>query len=206
MRAPSAKQRIFIEAGRREFVRNGYGSSSIRTIAHEAGVSLSALYYHYKNKQELLLATLMDGVDTYDAVCDAELAESGDDATEQLRAFVRGNVAFRTQFPDHARMIATEVRNLEPEGARLYEERRRAGRRRIRDIIDAGIEEGVFTTRYPDDCRRSILAMTSAIANWYDPTGPDTPQVIAERYAELSLNLLCPGGVPVPASNGRDGR
>ncbi|MEV0034356.1 TetR/AcrR family transcriptional regulator, partial [Nocardia sp. NPDC050793] len=161
MKAPSAKQRVFIEAGRREFVRNGYGSSSIRTIAQEAGVSLSALYYHYKNKQELLLATLMDGVDTYDAVCDAELARTGDDPVEQLRAFVRGNVKFRTEFPDQGRMIATEVRNLEPEGARLYEERRRAGRRRIRDVIDEGIERGVFTTDFPDDCRRSILAMTS---------------------------------------------
>ncbi|MBM7459286.1 TetR/AcrR family transcriptional regulator [Rhodococcus coprophilus] len=204
MKAPSAKQRVFIEAGRREFVRNGYGSSSIRTIAQEAGVSLSALYYHYKNKQELLLATLMDGVDTYDAVCDAELARTGDDPVEQLRAFVRGNVKFRTEFPDQGRMIATEVRNLEPEGARLYEERRRAGRRRIRDVIDEGIERGVFTTDFPDDCRRSILAMTSAIANWYDPTGPDSPDVIAERYAELSLHLLCPGGVPVPATDGRD--
>lgn len=206
MRAPSAKQRVFIEAGRREFVRNGYGSSSIRTIAQEAGVSLSALYYHYKNKQELLLATLIDGVDTYDAVCDAELARAGSDPVEQLRAFVRGNVKFRTEFPDQGRMIATEVRNLEPQGARLYEERRRAGRRRIRDIIDAGVAEGVFTTGFPDDCRRSILAMTSAIANWYDPAGPDSPEVIAERYAELSLNLLCPGGVPVSAIDGRDQR
>ncbi|MGU3584203.1 TetR/AcrR family transcriptional regulator [Rhodococcus sp. C26F] len=192
MRVLSPKQRVFIEAGRKEFVRNGYGSSSIRTIAQEAGVSLSALYYHYKNKQDLLLAILLDGVDTYDAVCDAELARAGDDPVEQIRAFVKGNVIFRTQFPEQGRMIATEVRNLEPEGARLYEERRRAGRRRIRDIIDRGVAQGVFTTKYPDDCRRSILAMVSAIANWYDPAGPDGPAEIAERYADLSLALLCP--------------
>ncbi|WP_241385009.1 TetR/AcrR family transcriptional regulator [Rhodococcus sp. CH91] len=192
MRALSPKQRVFIETGRKEFVRNGYGSSSIRTIAQEAGVSLSALYYHYKNKQDLLLAILLDGVDTYDAVCDAELARVGDDPVDRIRAFVKGNVVFRTRFPEHGRMIATEVRNLEPEGARLYEERRRAGRQRIRDIIDDGVERGVFTTKYPDDCRRSILAMVSAIANWYDPAGPDTPEEIAARYAELSLALLCP--------------
>lgn len=192
MSSPSPKQRVFIETGRKEFVRNGYGSSSIRTIAQEAGVSLSALYYHYKNKQDLLVAILMDGVDTYDAVCDAELARVGDDPVEQVRAFVKGNVLFRTQFPEQGRLIATEVRNLEPEGARLYEKRRRAGRQRIRDIIDRGVTQGVFTTPYPDDCRRSILAMVSAIANWYDPAGPDTPERIAERYAEMSLALLCP--------------
>ncbi|UYP18607.1 TetR/AcrR family transcriptional regulator [Rhodococcus sp. Z13] len=192
MRTPSPKQRVFIEAGRKEFVRNGYGAASIRAIAQEAGVSLSALYYHYKSKQDLLLAILLDGVDAYDAVCDAELAGAGDDPLEQLRAFVRGNVVFRTKFPEHGRMVATEVRNLEPEGARLYEQRRRVGKGRIRDIIERGVEQGVFTTRHPDDCRRAILAMTSAIANWYDPDGPDGPDEIADRYAQMALALLCP--------------
>lgn len=78
-------------------------------------------------------------------------------------------------------MIATEIRNLEPEGARLYDERRRTGRQRIRTIIDDGVAAGgVFTTKYPDDCRKSILAMTAAIANWYDPNGPDTPAELAK--------------------------
>ena len=31
--ALSPRQRMFVEVGRKEFVRNGYGSSSIRTIA-----------------------------------------------------------------------------------------------------------------------------------------------------------------------------
>lgn len=202
MKSPSPKQRIFIETGRKEFVRNGYGSSSIRTIAQEAGVSLSALYYHYKNKQELLLATLMDGVETYDACWSAELDKAGDDPVDQLRAFVRGNVKFRTDFPEQGRMISTEVRNLEPEGSALYEERRRVGRLRIREIIERGIEQGVFTTPYPDDCRRSILAMTSAVANWYDPDGPATANELADRYADMSLTLLCPGGIPQKSTNG----
>ncbi|MEZ5152736.1 TetR/AcrR family transcriptional regulator [Rhodococcus zopfii] len=192
----SPRQRMFVEVGRKEFVRNGYGSSSIRTIAQEAGVSLSALYYHYKNKQDLLLAILMDGVDTYDSLWEQALRAVGDDPVEQLRAFVRANVEFRTQFPEHGRMIATEIRNLEPEGARLYDERRRTGRQRIRTIIDDGVAAGVFTTKYPDDCRKSILAMTAAIANWYDPNGPDTPAELGERYAEMALNLLCPGEIP----------
>ncbi|MGN5236888.1 TetR/AcrR family transcriptional regulator [Rhodococcus sp. SJ-3] len=204
--APSPKQRLFIDVGRQEFVRNGYGASSIRTIAQEAGVSLSALYYHYKNKQDLLLAILLDGVDTYDAVCDAELADAGDDPVAQLRAFVRGNVKFRTQYPLQGQLIATEVRNLEPDGARQYDERRRAGRKRMRDIIDEGVRQELFTTKYPDDCRRSILAMVSAIANWYDPAGPDAPDEIAERYADMAMDLLCPSGANAASQDGRESR
>ncbi|WP_068164909.1 TetR/AcrR family transcriptional regulator [Rhodococcus phenolicus] len=192
----SPRQRLFVEVGRKEFVRNGYGSSSIRTIAQEAGVSLSALYYHYKSKQDLLFAILMDGVEIYDSLWEKALDAVGDDPVEQLRAFVLANVEFRTQFPEQGRMIATEIRNLEPDGARLYDERRRVGRQRIRTIIADGIAAGVFTTPYPDDCRKSILAMTAAIANWYDPNGPDTAAEIGQRYAEMALNLLCPGEIP----------
>lgn len=190
--APSPRQRVFIEAARREFVRNGYGASSIRTIAQEAGVSLSALYYHYKNKQDLLLAILLDGVDTYDELCAAELARVGDDPVDRLRALVSGIVQFRTRYQEQSRMITTEVRNLEPANAETYEARRRTGNRQLGDIIDAGIASGAFTTDVPDDCRRAILAMTSAIAGWYDPAGPDTVEQIAKRYAELALLLLRP--------------
>ena len=59
----------------------------------------------------------------------------------------------RTQFPEQGRMIATEVRNLEPEGALLYEEGRRAGRRRIRDIIDRGVSfdfNAYIPPKFPD--------------------------------------------------------
>ncbi len=41
--------------------------------------------------------------------------------------------------------------------------------------------------------------MTAAIANWYDPNGPDTAAEIGQRYAEMALNLLCPPG-EIPGS------
>src|SRR5574340_433917 len=190
--APSERQRVFIEAARSEFVRNGYGASSIRTIAQEAGVSLSALYYHYKNKQDLLLAILIDGVDTYDALCAEELATTGPAPIDRLRALVTGMVRFRTMCQEQSLMVGTEVRNLEPDNAVAYEKRRRAANDLLRSIIDDGVADGSFATKYPEDCRRSILAMTTSISNWYDPEGPDTPADIAARYADLALLLLQP--------------
>lgn len=188
--APSPRQRLFIETARAEFVRNGYGASSIRTIAQEAGMSLSALYYHYENKQELLFGILMDCVDTHDALCEAELAAAGPGPVSRLRALVTGMVRFRTACQEQSLMIATEVRNLEPANAAAYEVRRQAGNDRLRAIIEDGVDDGSFTTPQPQDCRRAILAMTTAISHWYDPHGPDTPDEIAARHCELALLLL----------------
>ena len=47
-------QHDLLAVARREFVEHGYGGASIRSIAQKTGVSLSAMYYHYASKQELL--------------------------------------------------------------------------------------------------------------------------------------------------------
>src|SRR5699024_12668069 len=44
----------------------GYGGASIRSIAQKTGVSLSAMYYHYASKQELLAAMLNAGMDSFE--------------------------------------------------------------------------------------------------------------------------------------------
>ena len=46
-------QRNIIEAGRREFLKNGFRGASLRRIVKEAGVTTGAFYGYYKNKEEL---------------------------------------------------------------------------------------------------------------------------------------------------------
>lgn len=42
------------------FSKNGYGSTSVRMIAQEAGVSLGLMYNYFKSKEEMLLSILAD--------------------------------------------------------------------------------------------------------------------------------------------------
>lgn len=72
----TTRQQEFIDIARSEFVEHGYGGTSIRTIAKRAGMSLPALYYHYASKQELLVAILDDGLETFLATCREELERS----------------------------------------------------------------------------------------------------------------------------------
>lgn len=50
------------------FLRQGYHNVSVAEVADALGITASALYYHYRDKQELLLNAVLDGLDTVDAL------------------------------------------------------------------------------------------------------------------------------------------
>ena len=53
------KQRL-IEAGKREFLAKGYEKASLRKICADAGVTTGALYFFFKNKQDLFVNIVAD--------------------------------------------------------------------------------------------------------------------------------------------------
>ncbi|MEU5979947.1 TetR/AcrR family transcriptional regulator [Streptomyces sp. NPDC047315] len=185
-----AGQKAIIEAARAEFSEKGYGAASIRHIAQRAGVSLSALYYYYKGKQELLVAILDDGLDAYFGACDAALGAAGDDPAERLEALVAATVRFRTEHPIKSSIVLTEGRSLEPEHLERYRKNEERGTRQFRQVIEDGVAEGSFLTPYPEDARRAVIAMCNAISQWYRPDGPVTVEELVERYVSLALTVV----------------
>lgn len=47
-------QQAIVTAAAELFARNGFGATSLEDIAEEIGVTKGALYYHVKNKEEIL--------------------------------------------------------------------------------------------------------------------------------------------------------
>ncbi|MFE1317281.1 TetR family transcriptional regulator [Kitasatospora phosalacinea] len=187
--APAGHTAI-IEAARAQFSEQGYGATSIRDIAQRAGVSLSALYYYYKGKQELLVAILDDGLDAYFGACEEALADAGEDPAERLEALVAATVRFRAGHPVKSSIVLTEGRSLEPEHLARYRENEERATRQFREVIERGVADGVFLTPYPDDARRAVIAMCNAIAQWYRPEGPVGIEELVERYVSLALTVV----------------
>ncbi|MFC9614271.1 TetR/AcrR family transcriptional regulator [Streptomyces sp. NPDC056938] len=185
-----AGHKAIIEAARLEFSERGYGATSIRDIAKRAGVSLSALYYYYKGKQELLVAILGDSLETYFGACDEALAAVGDDPAEQLEALVSATVRFRAEYPVKSSLLLTERRSVEDEHLKVYREGEVRGSQQFREVIERGIAQGIFLTPYPDDARRAVIAMCNAISQWYDTAGPVDVNELVARYVSLALTLV----------------
>ena len=185
---PTRQQEI-IDAAREEFVEQGYGAASIRDIAQRCGMSMSALYHYYPGKQDLLKAILDEGVEAYFDACERALEQAGPGPAERLQVLVAATVLFRADHPVKSG-IMTEERSLEPENLAAYRKQTARATAQFQEIIAAGLEAGVFTTRYPEDARRAIIAMCNAIAQWWRPDGTLTREDLVERYVALALTLV----------------
>jgi AcrR family transcriptional regulator len=73
-RRGTAKERLFVAAGR-VFANRGYHGSSVDEIVNAAGVTKGALYGHFASKQDLFIALLEDRIGG-PAVALAELSET----------------------------------------------------------------------------------------------------------------------------------
>ncbi|MFG2000528.1 TetR/AcrR family transcriptional regulator [Spirillospora sp. NPDC048911] len=185
-------------AAREIFAERGYHGASIRDIAKGAGLSLSALYYYYNGKQELLHALLEDALADVFHGCQTALGAAGDDPAARLGAFVRALVEYRVRRQVDSLLALREIRNLEPDRLDGFVERRDALARLLREIIEDGVARGVFTTPYPDEAQRAVLGMCNAVAQWYRPSGGLSVDDLVERYVHLSLTLV-QGGSPTRA-------
>ncbi|MFQ5609143.1 MAG: TetR/AcrR family transcriptional regulator [Woeseiaceae bacterium] len=85
-------RRVLLETATRMINADGVDSVTMRKLASRAGVSRTAAYHYFANKQELLCALAMDGfLRQMEAVDTA--GESGDFRV-QLRRFIRSYVKF----------------------------------------------------------------------------------------------------------------
>lgn len=183
-------QNDLLEVARREFVEHGYGGASIRSIAQKTGVSLSAMYYHYASKQELLAAMLNSGMDSFERRVVEEFEAKDPTPTGRLLGYVASLVRFRTLEQEQSQLVQTETRNLEPQYLAAYRERQRQSSEPLRRAVADGVASGEFRTPFPEDSYRSILGMCNAIAHWYEPDGGLAVEDIVLRYQQLALRVV----------------
>ncbi|MFE1320906.1 TetR/AcrR family transcriptional regulator [Kitasatospora phosalacinea] len=87
-RRPPNRKEMIRETAAALFVERGYRNVSVTDVARALDISPSALYHHYRNKQDLLLQTVLDGLGQVDARVKA--ADSLDAALQSLAQFVVG--------------------------------------------------------------------------------------------------------------------
>ena len=58
MKTKSGMREKFLRTAKRLFIEHGYHGLAMREISEALGVSKAALYYHFKDKEELFLAIL----------------------------------------------------------------------------------------------------------------------------------------------------
>lgn len=143
------------------FARYGYQGTSIDRIAREAGVTKGAIYYHYKDKNDLLSAAVADRVaefeDRVQKACD------GVGPAEALRRILAVSIEHALSHDRPRFAIKLMVEAIDTHDPLLEEMRGMMRRFRafVRNIVRAGQEAGTF--RADTDADAAAATLTSAV-------------------------------------------
>lgn len=174
----------------RHFAKRGYHATTVRAIARDVGVTIPALYYHYENKQHMLVALLNYSMDIVEDKVGRSVAEAGDDPVQQLTNITEALALYMAHYRELA-FLDSEIRSLEGENRQIYAERRDRTEKIFRSIIEAGCEQGVFRTDAdPKMASRFILNAVQGISVWFRMDGPESPESVANKYARLALAVV----------------
>jgi AcrR family transcriptional regulator len=182
------------------FAKKGFAETALQDIADAAGVKREALYYHFRDKAEILFnilkpgnAILLEGL--------KRIARAGGPAEEKLRAAIAHHVA---QFhPSYLEMVVA-YRTMQLRQAQ-FAELRKAWKEYERlwiDLLSRAQRDGeIDPTVNAKVVAFSILGMCNSLSSWYDPSGELPLEAIVDVHFRMIWNGLAP--LPAKAAQGR---
>jgi len=171
------------------FAAQGYRGTTVDEIGARAGIRGPSVYKHFRSKQELLVDIVVGTTDALLAAQRAAIRKEGD-AREQLHRAVEAHVRFHAEHPREAFVAGREVDSLaEPHRAAVLRKRAEY-ERRLRQLVETGVRDGVLAVGSPRLAAYAILDMGAAVAGWFRSGGPVSQDELATFYADLALRMV----------------
>lgn len=169
------------------FAREGYAAVSMRRIAAEVGVQAGALYNHVRTKQELLRDLMVEHLESLLAAWEAMEADPDGrgGASAALERFTRFHIRFHMGREDEVFVAYMELRNLDAENFARVEALRQRYERILRDILAAGVREGVMRAPDPPVAARAIISMLTGVTTWFREGGRLSAAEIEDIYTDM---------------------
>jgi AcrR family transcriptional regulator len=168
----------------------GYQNTSLDEVAERLDLAKASLYYYFDSKQALVAACL----DTAAVEVEKRLqviVDEGGTPTETLRRLIVEQQIFTTQDrPELSRLFLRHLEWPTPLLERIHDILVRHDRI-WKEVIEAGIESGEFTTEVDSAIvRHCIHGALDFVPFWYHPDGKFPPEELFEHVADTVLQML----------------
>ena len=141
------------------FIQQGYHGLSMRQIAETIGVSKAALYYHFRDKEELLLAILDSYLDEIEAELQ-RIQKEQTDARQRIRAMVEMILLQPANQRAVIRLSSQEMAQLSLPARQAFDQSyHRKFIDRIRSIFWEGMQSGELRPVDPTVAAWALLGM-----------------------------------------------
>jgi AcrR family transcriptional regulator len=184
--------RRLLEGALVKFSDRGFHGVSVREVAQAAGIRASSMYAHLESKEQLLAELMLLGHEEHHESLRLALLEASADPCDQIVQLVGANVRFHAEYSLLARVCNRELAALAPESRERVLAVRVQSERLFLDVIERGVQRGVFDVANPHLGVAAIGAMGIRIAEWWDtrPEYRTTVDDLVTMYAAFAVRLL----------------
>lgn len=163
----SARGRLLREAARL-FRDKGYERTTVRDLAAAVGIQSGSLFHHFRTKEEILKAVMVETIRLNTAVMQAAMAEAKS-TRERLRALVSAELeSISGQTGEAMAVLVYEWRSLSEASRAEVLELRDIYEALWLDVLNSLKEEGALKAD-PFVVRRMLTGALSWTVTWYRP-------------------------------------
>ena len=190
-RSPELKREAVVKTAAYLFLEHGYQKTSMSLLAARLKVTKPALYYYFRNKEELLVECYRSGIGEIEKKLGGVSSDAGTGlARLRLYVFEYATVVLTHEFGRCVAMI--DDSELSSETRRGVRELKRRIDASFRKLVAEGIADGSIA-----DCDSKLISFAIAGAinwagTWYKPSGELSPEQIAQVFANILTGGLGP--------------
>lgn len=161
----STKKEVIIEKASRLFREKGFGAASMRDLAEHVGVEAASLYNHIQSKSEILQTICFKVANEF--MTNLEQVETSPQTTlRKMEAIIRLHIRMMLEQYEYVYIADHEWRHLPEPYLSNFLNQRRNYRKRLSDILEAGIAKGEIKAIDPYTAVLVILSAISGIDSW----------------------------------------
>lgn len=181
-----ARRQEIIRVAIDEFYEHGYQKASIRDIANKVGVTQAAIYYHFKNKEEILF-TIIENYTTNLFFILSSCFTSNKEPLEKLREAIRRKILFIKTEKKGVKIIIEDKRFLSGVLKKMAKDKEKA----IYTLFKSNLEDlkkaGILRDVHLSTSTFTILGTITWLYHWYSPQKVLSIEKMAENIEDVLL-------------------
>ncbi len=166
------------------FAEYGYHAAPLRDIARMAGIQAASIYYHYANKEALLVEIMETHMRQLNNNLEHILREQSD-PQKRLYAAIANHIHLHTRYKAEFFIIDTEIRALEGENHAYIIALRDHYELLVQRLLHDGMQQDIFRTNDVKVLSYAIIAMCTEVSNWFKPDGRLGVQQVIDLYSQM---------------------